>query len=156
MRGGNPNFKGRPASIRAASPNNPNEHTMAANPLSPHLQIYRPQLTTVMSITHRATGLFLSLGTVMLLYWLVAAALGPDAYAEAQRCFAAVPTQVLLIGWTFAFFYHLCNGIRHLFWDVGWGFELTTAYRSGYVVIAVTVAMTGLIWACVLAQGGAA
>ncbi len=126
---------------------------MAANPLSPHLQIYRPQLTTMMSITHRMTGLFLSAGTVMLLYWLVAAALGPATYAEAQRCFAAIPTQLLLVGWTFAFFYHLSNGIRHLFWDAGLGFELASTYRSGYLVIGTAVIMTGLTWACVLAQG---
>lgn len=129
---------------------------MAANPLSPHLQIYRPQLTSVMSITHRISGVFLSLGTIMLLYWLVAAAVGPDAYADAQRCFAAWPTQILLLGWTFAFFYHLSNGIRHLFWDAGMGFALTSAYRSGYLVIATAVIMTALTWLCVVAQGGAA
>lgn len=129
---------------------------MATNPLSPHLQIYRPQLTSVLSITHRLTGIFLVAGTVMLLYWLVAAALGADSYARAQRCISAVPTQLLLAAWTFAFYYHLCNGVRHLCWDLGRGFELTAAYRSGYLVIATSVVLTALTWACVLTQGGPA
>ena len=75
---------------------------MADNPLSPHLQIYRPQLTSVLSIMHRATGVFLSLGTVILLYWLVAAALGANAYADAQRCIGSMPSQIVLAAWTFA------------------------------------------------------
>lgn len=129
---------------------------MAANPLSPHLQVYRPQLTSVLSITHRLSGVFLSAGTIMLLYWLVAAALGPEAYANAVKCLSAWPSQLLLMGWTFAFYFHLCNGIRHLFWDIGWGFQLNAAYRSGYIVIASTLLMTGLTWACVYAHGGAA
>lgn len=129
---------------------------MANNPLSPHLQVYRPQLTSVLSITHRATGVFLVLGTLMLLYWLVAAALGPATYAEAQRCFAALPTQLLLVAWTFAFYYHLCNGIRHLLWDTGWGFDLDTAYKTGAAVVVGAVVLTVLTWWCVVAQGGAA
>ncbi|MEX2479268.1 MAG: succinate dehydrogenase, cytochrome b556 subunit [Gammaproteobacteria bacterium] len=129
---------------------------MANTPLSPHLQVYRPQLTSVLSITHRATGVFLALGTAMLLYWLVAAALGPAAYAQAQRCFAALPTQLLLLGWTFAFYYHLCNGIRHLLWDTGWGLDLDTAYKTGYAVIAGAIVLTVLTWICILMQGGPA
>ena len=129
---------------------------MAARPLSPHLQIYRPQLTSGMSIMHRISGIALAGGTVMLLYWLVAAALGPAAYAGAVRCFAAWPTKLLMLGWTLAFYYHLCNGLRHLAWDTGWGFELGTAYKTGYAVIACAVILTGLTWACVFAQGGAA
>ena len=92
----------------------------------------------------------------MMLYWLVATALGPAAYEEMQRCMAATPTQLLLAAWTFSFFYHLLNGIRHLLWDTGWGFELTTAYKTGYAVVTGAVVMTGLTWACVLSQGGAA
>lgn len=129
---------------------------MADKPLSPHLQVYRPQLTSVLSITHRATGVFLSLGTTMLLYWLYAAASGPAAYAEMQRCFASVPAQLVIAGWTFAFYYHLLNGIRHLLWDCGWGLEIETAYKSGYAVIVGALALGGLTWACVVAQGGAA
>lgn len=129
---------------------------MAGNPLSPHLQIYRPQLTSTMSILHRATGIALAAGTLVLLYWLVAAAQGLEAYADAQQCISSLPVQLLLVGWTFAFYYHLCNGIRHLLWDTGWGFELGTAYKTGYIVIAAAIAMTVLSWACVIAQGGAA
>ena len=126
---------------------------MADNPLSPYL-IYRPQLTSVLSFTHRATGVFLTLGTVILLYWLVAAALGANAYAEAQRYIASVPSQIVLAAWTFSFYFHLLNGVRHLFWDLGLGFELDTAYKTGYAVLVLTVVMTGLTWACVLAQTG--
>ena len=127
---------------------------MAGKPLSPHLQVYRWQLTMVLSITHRATGVFLSLGTVMLLYWLVAASMGPEAYASAQRCIGSLPSQLVMAAWTFSFYFHLCNGVRHLFWDIGWGFELDTAYRTGYAVVGFSVVLTGLTWACVLAQGG--
>lgn len=129
---------------------------MADNPLSPHLQVYRPQLTSVLSITHRATGVFLALGTVMLLYWLFAAAEGAAAYGEMQRCFASGPAQIIMFGWTFGFFYHLLNGIRHLLWDTGWGLELETAYKTGYTVIAGAIVFSGLTWACVVAQGGGA
>ena len=127
---------------------------MAGNPLSPHLQVYRPQLTSVLSITHRATGVFLSLGTVMLLYWLVAASIGADAYAGAKRCVGSIPSQLMMAAWTFSFYFHLCNGVRHLLWDIGWGFELDTAYRTGYAVVAGSIVLTGLTWACVLTQGG--
>lgn len=127
---------------------------MAGKPLSPHLQVYRWQLTMVLSITHRATGVFLTLGTVMLLYWLVAAAMGPETYAGAQRCIGSLPSQLVMATWTFSFYFHLCNGVRHLFWDVGWGFELDTAYFTGYAVVVFSVLLTGLTWACVLAQGG--
>ena len=129
---------------------------MAGNPLSPHLQIYRPQLTSTMSILHRATGIALALGTLVLLYWLVAAAQGMEAYAAAQHCISSLPVQLLLVGWTFAFYYHLCNGVRHLLWDTGWGFDLSTAYKTGYIVIAAALAMTVLTWACVLSKGAAA
>lgn len=129
---------------------------MAGNPLSPHLQIYRPQLTSGLSILHRITGVALAVGTLMLLYWLVAAAQGSDAYASAQRCLGSLPMQLLMVGWTFAFYYHLCNGIRHLLWDTGWGFDLATAYKTGYAVIGGSVTLTVLTWICVVAQGGAA
>lgn len=127
-----------------------------SKPLSPHLQIYRPQLTSVLSITHRGTGVALSLGTGVLLYWLLSAAAGPEAYARAQAMLQCWVVRVVLIGWTWAFFYHLCNGIRHLGWDAGYGFDLKTAYRTGYLVLAASVVMTALIWACVLSQTGGA
>lgn len=123
-------------------------------PLSPHLQIYRPQLTSVLSITHRATGIALVLGTLVLVYWLLAAASGAEAYGSAQQLLGSWPGRILLLGFSFALFFHLCNGIRHLFWDVGLGFELKTAYASGKAVIAVAIAMTLLAWALAYAMRG--
>lgn len=115
-------------------------------PLSPHLQVYRPQLTSVLSITHRATGVALAVGTLLLVYWLVAAALGPQAYAQAQSVLGSKLGQLLLFLWTWALFYHLCNGIRHLFWDAGYGFEIPTVYKSGKAVLIASVVLTLLLW----------
>lgn len=114
--------------------------------LSPHLQIYKPQLTALLSISHRATGIFLSLGTLVLVYWLMAAAAGPEAYQQAQRLLGSSMGIILLFAWSFSLFYHLCNGIRHLFWDAGCGFDLKTVYRSGYLVLATTFTLTLLAW----------
>ena len=114
----------------------------AERPLSPHLQVYKPQLTSVLSISHRATGIALSVGTVLLVWWLLAAARGPDAY-DAVRGFTGSWIGVLLmVGWTYSLFFHLCNGIRHLFWDAGYGFDLPTTYKSGWAVVAVSGALT--------------
>ncbi len=125
-----------------------------SKPLSPHLQVYRPQLTSVLSITHRATGVFLALGTAVLLCWLLAAARGPVAYAVAAEMLTWWVAKVALLGWTWAFFYHLCNGVRHLAWDAGYGFDLKAAYRSGYLVLVASLVLTGLIWACVWSRVG--
>lgn len=124
-------------------------------PLSPHLQVYRPQLTSVLSITHRGTGVVLSAGALVLLYWLVALASGPEAYAGAQRLLGSWPGQIVLLGFTFSLYYHLCNGIRHLGWDLGLGLDLPTAYASGWAVVACSVGMTVVTWAVVLVAGGA-
>lgn len=122
-------------------------------PLSPHLTIYRPQLTSVLSILHRLTGISLSLGTVMLAFWLVTAAAGEGPYRAAQWFFDSWLGWALLVCWSFCLFYHLSNGIRHLFWDMGKGFALTAAYRSGYLVVASAVALTALAWAIGLLFG---
>jgi succinate dehydrogenase / fumarate reductase cytochrome b subunit len=116
--------------------------TPAQRPLSPHLQIYRWQLTSVMSILHRGTGLALTVGSVFLVWWLVAAASGERAFAQAQWFFSSWLGLLMLLGWCFCFFYHLCNGIRHLAWDAGYGFELTATYRSGYVVVVASGVLT--------------
>jgi len=130
---------------------------MSNRPISPHLQIYRPQLTSVMSITHRMTGIFLSLGTLVLLFWLGAAASGAEQYQAAQSVFDMFIVKLVLVGWTWAFFYHLSNGIRHLCWDAGRGLDIPTAYASGYAVLAVSVVLTLLVWGYVFAvPGGAA
>lgn len=129
---------------------------MSNRPLSPHLQIYRPQLTSLMSFTHRLTGILLSLGTLVLLYWLCAVASGPQAYAAAQSVLGMFVIKLVLFGWTWAFFYHLCNGLRHLAWDAGYGFELPRAYASGYAVLAVSVIVTLLVWGFIAATPGGA
>jgi succinate dehydrogenase / fumarate reductase, cytochrome b subunit len=115
-------------------------------PLSPHLQIYKFQLTSVMSITHRATGIALAVGTLLLVWWIVAAAAGPDAFASAQSFIGSWLGLLLLFGWSVSLFYHLGNGIRHLFWDAGYGFDIENAYRSGWLTLAATAALTVLAW----------
>jgi succinate dehydrogenase / fumarate reductase cytochrome b subunit len=111
-------------------------------PLSPHLQVYRPQITSVLSILHRLTGVALTLGTLLLTWWLVSAAYGPDAFADAQAFVGSWFGQLLLWGFTFALFYHLGNGIRHLAWDFGWGFELSQVRASGLAMLAFAVVGT--------------
>lgn len=115
-------------------------------PLSPHLQIYKPQITSVMSISHRISGVALAVGTLLLTYWLVAAAIGPSAFATAQAVIGSPIGYLALFGWTVALFYHLCNGIRHLLWDAGWGFELPQVYRSGYIALGAAGGLTLLAW----------
>ena len=119
-------------------------------PLSPHIQVYQPQITSVLSITHRITGVALSVGTLLLVWWLIAAASGPEAYARVQGFAGSWFGYLLLFAWSISLFYHLCNGIRHLFWDAGYGFELPTAYASGWAVIAATAVLTLVAWIAAL------
>lgn len=118
----------------------------AKRPLSPHLQVYRPQLTSVLSIVHRLSGVALGVGTLLLVYWLAAAAAGPDAFESAQSFVGSFFGQLLLFGWTVALYYHLCNGIRHLVWDIGFGFELDDVYRSGWTVVVATAVLSLVTW----------
>lgn len=115
-------------------------------PLSPHLQIYRWQITMVMSIAHRATGVALAVGTLLLVWWLAALAAGPAAFAQAQGFIGSWFGLLLLFGWSVALFYHLCNGIRHLVWDMGRGFEISSMYTSGYAALIATAALTVIAW----------
>ncbi len=115
-------------------------------PLSPHLQVYRPQLTSVLSITHRLTGVVLVFGTLLLVYWLVAVATGAAAYDTAQTLIGSVLGRLLLFGWSVALFYHLCNGIRHLFWDAGFLLELPALYRSGWAMVVAALTLTLISW----------
>lgn len=124
-------------------------------PLSPHLQVYRWQWTMALSILHRITGVALGLGSLLLVYWLTAAATGPEAYARAQGFIGSWFGLLLLFGFSLALFYHLANGIRHLFWDTGRGFELKTAYASGLAVIVAAVVLTGFAWVIGLSMWGA-
>jgi succinate dehydrogenase / fumarate reductase, cytochrome b subunit len=123
-------------------------------PLSPHLQVYRLQLTSVLSITHRATGVALGVGTLLLVWWLVAAANGPDSYDDVRRFLGSWIGLVLLFGWSVALFYHLCNGLRHLWWDTGRGLDLPSVYASGWAVLAATAVLTAIAWIAGISQWG--
>lgn len=118
----------------------------ANRPVSPHLQIYSWPISMVTSIAHRATGIILAVGSVVLAIWLIAAGSGPDAFASVNGFAASWLGQLLMFGWSFALFFHLCNGIRHLVWDTGIGLELETARLSGFVAIGVAVALTLIVW----------
>ena len=128
--------------------------TPAERPLSPHLQIYKPQLTSLLSISHRLTGMALGLGTLFLVWWLVAAASGDAAFAAAQAFFGSWLGLLLLFGWTFSFFFHLCNGVRHLMWDTGHGLDLCTTYATGWAALAASGVLTLLAFAAGLAVRG--
>jgi succinate dehydrogenase cytochrome b subunit len=128
-------------------PVNGNSTPVASRPLSPNIQIYRPQLTSVLSIANRITGVILSLGAVGLVIWLGAAAAGPQAYGVVHRMIGSWAGQVMLFGCTLAFFFHLCGGIRHLVWDTVHGFELRSIYISGWTVVVASAALTVAAWA---------
>ena len=130
--------------------------TPVERPLSPHLQIYKPQLTSVLSISHRATGLALSVGAILLVWWLLAAASGDQAFAAAQGFWGSWIGILFLLGWTFSLFFHLCNGIRHLVWDAGYGFDLPTAYRTGWIVVGASAGLTLLAFIIGLVAWGQA
>ena len=115
-------------------------------PLSPHLQVYRWQLTSVLSILHRATGIALTVGALYLAIWVICAASNPRIYGQFHSFNVSILGRIVLGGWLFCAFYHLCNGIRHLFWDAGYGFELKDAYRSGWIVVAVSLVATAVSW----------
>jgi succinate dehydrogenase / fumarate reductase cytochrome b subunit len=116
-------------------------------PLSPHLQVYKPQLTSVLSILHRITGVALAVGTLLLVWWLVAAATSVEAFDGIQKIIGSWFGRLLLFGWSFALFFHLCNGIRHLFWDMGKGYDLPAVRASGWTAVIVAIALTALAWA---------
>lgn len=123
-------------------------------PLSPHVQVYRPQLTSVLSILHRITGMVLVGGLVLLTWWLIAAAAGPGAFGVAQAFLGSWFGLLVLFGISCALFYHLCNGVRHLIWDSGHLLEIEGVYRSGWVMLGAAVALTIVAWAIGLAVGG--
>ena len=115
-------------------------------PLSPHLSIYRWPISMTLSILHRVTGVGLSVGFAVWAAWLFGAMLGAEAYAGLIAMLGTVVGKVLLIGWSFAFFFHLSNGIRHLVWDIGWGFEIGQANASAWFVLLTSIVLTGLFW----------
>ena len=119
-------------------------------PLSPHLQVYRLPLLALISISHRSCGAILSGGAALLVILLTAAAVSPDAYEMIHQHLTAWYGTVVLIAITFALFFHMCNGIRHLFWDLGYGFELDTADLTAKLVIAGAAVLTAITWVIAL------
>ena len=115
---------------------------LVKRPLSPHLQVYKPQLTSVLSITHRGTGVFLSLGALVLTYWLVSLAVSEELFNSFHLHTTFWYGKLFLIGFVFSLYYHLANGIRHLFWDIGLGLEISTTYKSGYFTIFISAVLT--------------
>lgn len=130
---------------------NDSEGRPVARPLSPHLQIYRPQITSAMSIFHRITGVALGFGSLLLVWWLTAAAGSPASFERMQSFMGSILGWLLLAGWTAALFYHFCNGIRHLWWDAGRGLSIEAVERSGKIALAAAVALTVLTFAVALA-----
>lgn len=128
---------------------------MRARPLSPHLQVYRWQLTMLLSIAHRASGVALSVGALGLVAWLLAVAAGPAAYAQWQALAGSLPGQTVLFLMSMALVYHLLNGLRHLLWDTGRAMDIPGVYRTGYTVLVLTVVLTSAIWAVALSGGAA-
>ena len=118
---------------------------MRERPLSPHLQVWRFTTSMAMSIATRITGVILSVGLLLLVWWLMAAATGPAAYEGASRLLSHGLVQLLLAGWLLSFAYHLCNGIRHLTWDLGLGMERHETQRSGVVTLVATVIIAAAI-----------
>lgn len=115
-------------------------------PLSPHLQIYRPQLTTMLSILHRITGAALAMGCLLIPLWLWCAVMGEDTYAQLQVLRVHPVVQFMMFGWLFSFVYHLLNGIRHLGWDMVLGFKIKTVYQTGWIVFLGTIVITLYLW----------
>lgn len=115
-------------------------------PLSPHLQIYKPQLTSILSILHRATGVALSIGSIILVSWVIALTLGEETYLSYLKIINNWFGKLILFGFTFGLFYHFSNGIRHLFWDAGYGYDLKQAYMSGTLVIIASLTLTIITW----------
>jgi len=129
--------------------------TVVHRPLSPHLQAYdMMQMTSALSIMHRITGTAWSAGTVLLVWWLMAAATGESAFATVQWVFSSYVGLLVLFGLTLAAWYHTLAGIRHLAWDLGYGFELPTVYRSGHLVLIATAVMAILTWILALVFWG--
>ncbi len=122
------------------------EGKLVRRPLSPHLQIYKPQMSSATSIFHRISGVALGAGALLLTLWLVCAASGENAFSIIQAFLGSWVGILILIGFTLALFYHFCNGIRHLAWDAGRGFDLPAMHRNGWIVLAATFILTAVFW----------
>ena len=115
-------------------------------PISPHLSAYKFRITSTLSILHRMTGVLLSFGAIVLVAWLIAVASGPSAYEQFAGLAGSLPGRLVLAGFVYAFFYHLGNGIRHLFWDAGHGFEIEQARASGWAVVCISTLLAVGVW----------
>jgi succinate dehydrogenase / fumarate reductase, cytochrome b subunit len=122
-----------------------------SRPLSPHLQVYRPMLTMMMSITHRITGVALFFGSILFVWWLWAAAHSDSYFALVQAFFASWFGRLILFGFTWALIHHMLGGLRHFLWDVGKGFELRTVENLARLNLIGSIVLTILLW--VLAYG---
>jgi len=118
----------------------------SSRPLSPHLQVYKPQLTSTLSIMHRISGLWLAVAAVLLVIWLYGLAFDSSLFQAMSDFFSSLFGKIVLFSWLLAFNYHLCNGVRHLFWDAGKGFELPQVYRSGYLVLVSALVLSAVVW----------
>ncbi len=125
---------------------NPPAKAARPRPLSPHLQVYRWLISNTLSILHRLTGVALSFGLLLVVAWIIITAYYPGYYEDFTNFLGSPVGYILLGGWSVALFYHFCNGIRHLFWDMGKGFALENATRSGIAVLIATVVLTALAW----------
>ncbi len=123
------------------------EGELVRRPLSPHLQVYTPQLTSILSIMNRVTGLAVSIGTLLLVWWLAAAASGPVAFDRVQAFIGSPIGLFMLFGWTASLYWHFFGGIRHLAWDAGYGYDLPQTHLSGWAVVIATVLASALTWA---------
>ena len=126
----------------------------AARPLSPHLQIYATPINMVMSILHRMTGAALYFGTLLLAWWLIAAASGPDYFNFVNGLFGTLPGRLVLFGYTWALMHHMLGGIRHLIWDTGRGLDLVSVDRFGWGTIIGSVVLTAAVWFGAVAMRG--
>ncbi|MGB1187534.1 MAG: succinate dehydrogenase, cytochrome b556 subunit [Cycloclasticus pugetii] len=125
-------------------------------PLSPHLDVYRLPLSALLSIVHRGTGAFLTLGTLVLVWWLMALAGGEESFISAQQFMGSFIGRLVLFGWTFALFFHLSNGIRHLVWDAGYCFEKADVEKTSYIVLGVSAFLTIVVWIVAFSSGAGA
>ena len=116
-------------------------------PMSPHLQVYSWSLEMALSIFHRATGVALGGGALLITWWIIAIATGPDAYDQFRMVMGSIVGKIFLFGFTFSLVLHMCNGIRHLFWDMGKGFDLEDTHRSSKLVLLSSIVLTVLSWA---------
>ena len=115
-------------------------------PISPHLSIYKPQITSILSIIHRFTGIFLSIATLYFSLWIIALAFNFNVFSILHMLLQTIVGRAFLFFTTWSFFYHLLNGIRHLIWDIGYGFSIKSINLTGWIVVILSFVLNLLIW----------